>query len=48
MENVKLGHALSFYMHRISIFTTFLKQLLGPCKATGAFESPVPCSDGQF
>ena len=47
MKYIKLGHTLSFYMLRKVFSHLFSKKILGPTKAIGVFESPLPCN-GKF
>ena len=41
MKNIKLGHALSFYMYRKKIHKKKIKKLLLFSKAISIFESPL-------
>ena len=40
MKNIKLGHALSFYMHRTILLSKKIKKILGISKAIRVFVSP--------
>ena len=44
MKNIKLGYALSFYMHRkILLYKKKIKKILGISKAIGVIVSPLLC-----